>query len=109
MPQLTQPELRILSKLTPHTRAHALQLFTEVPLLRLTSGLRTADANKRAGGVPNSWHLKGRGTDWTGALYDLQLAAVIVWQLRVGHRCTGPEEVLLEDSGEPNQHLHVAW
>jgi uncharacterized protein YcbK (DUF882 family) len=109
MPTPSAAEHRILATLTPHTRAHALQLLAERPLLKVSSGRRTALRNRQVGGSPTSWHLQGRAVDFTGPRWDLAAAAGLAWALRVGHHCTGPEEVLLEDLGEPNQHLHVAW
>jgi uncharacterized protein YcbK (DUF882 family) len=109
MPTRTAREASILAGLTPHTRAHALQLLGERPLLQVSSGRRTALRNKQVGGSPTSWHLQGRAVDFTGDRWDLTRAAGLAWALRVGHHCTGPEEVLLEDLGLPNQHLHVAW
>lgn len=79
------------------------------PGLTLTSGRRTALGNRRVGGSPRSFHLKGRAIDATGPLPLLQAAAATAWAQRIGPACTGPEEVLLEDSGQANQHLHVAW
>jgi len=105
----TTTEQRILASLGPHTRAHALQLVREVPMLRLSSGRRTAARNRDVGGSPRSFHLRGRAVDFTGQHWDLARAAGVAWSLRVGPHCTGPEEVLLEDLGTPNQHLHVAW
>ena len=109
MPIRTPRELLILRGLTPHTRAHALQLLGEIPLLRLTSGRRSPKHNARVGGSPTSWHLKGRGVDFIGPQYDLAKASGLAWALRLGKGCTGPEEVLLEDLGLPGQHLHIAW
>lgn len=65
--------------------------------------------NKVVGGSPTSFHLRGRGVDFTGPEWDLVRAAGSAWALRMGPRCTGAEEVLLEDLGKANQHLHVAW
>ena len=47
--------------------------------------------------------------DLVGALPLLQAAAETAWAQRLSERCTGPEEVLIEDSNAPGQHLHVAW
>lgn len=102
-------DYRLLRTLTPHTRAHALQLLGEVPLLTVSSGRRSAQRNKAVGGSPTSWHLQGRAVDLIGPVWDLGRAAGLAWALRIGNACTGPEEVLLEDLGEPGQHLHVAW
>jgi hypothetical protein len=109
MPTRTARERTILRGLTPHTRAHVLQLLSEAPLLRITSGKRTAQRNRAVGGVANSFHLAGRAVDLTGPLWDLHRAAGLAWALRIGPTCTGPEEVLLEYSGTERQHLHVAW
>jgi hypothetical protein len=109
MPTRTPRERTILASLQPHTRHHALQLLSEVPLLRVSSGRRTALRNRAVGGAPNSFHLRGRAVDFTGPVWDLGHAAGLAWALRVGRNCTGPEEVLLEDLGTPNQHLHIAW
>lgn len=105
----TARELAIIRGLAPHTRAHVLLLLGVHPGLLVTSGRRTPLGNRRAGGSPSSWHLKGRAIDATGPLPLLQAAATTAWAQRLSGRCTGPEEVLLEDSGLPNQHLHLAW
>jgi uncharacterized protein YcbK (DUF882 family) len=105
----TPRELRLLATLTPHTRAHALQLLGECPLLTVSSGRRSPAHNRRVGGVPGSFHIKGRAVDFVGTHYDLVRASGIAWALRVGPTCTGPEEVLLERLDAPGQHLHVAW
>lgn len=65
--------------------------------------------NKRVGGAPNSFHIRGRAVDATGPLPLLQAAAETAWRQRLSGGCTGPEEVLVEDAGEVNQHVHVAW
>lgn len=109
MGALNLTSLRYLRTLTPHTRAHALQLLQTHPLLQVSSGRRSATHNARVGGVPHSWHLQGRAVDIVGPLFDLQRAADEAWKLRVGPSCTGPEEVLIEHSGQQGQHLHVAW
>lgn len=109
MPELSRASLRYIAQLTPHTRLHALQLLQDHPQLQVSSGLRSVEHNRRVGGVPTSWHLKGRAIDIVGPLVELQRAAEQAWKLRVGAHCTGPEEVLLEHSGLMGQHLHVAW
>lgn len=105
----TPTERRLLATLTPHTRAHADLILREFPLLVVTSARRSVQHNARVGGVPTSWHLKGRAIDVVGPHYDLVRAAGAAWAQRVGHGCTGPEEVLLEHLDAPGQHLHLAW
>jgi hypothetical protein len=99
-----------LASLGPHTRRHAEQLIWEVGApLRVSSAKRTARRNRAVGGSPTSFHLRGRAVDLTGDRDTLVRAAGLAWALRVGKGCTGPEEVILEGLGTPNQHLHVAW
>lgn len=99
-----------LATLGPHTRRHAEQLLWEVGApMRVSSARRTAAKNRAVGGVPNSFHLRGRAVDFTGDRDTLVRAAGLAWALRVGKGCTGPEEVILEGLGTRNQHLHVAW
>ncbi len=105
----TPRELGILRGLDRHTRAHVLLLLGVHPGLTLTSGRRTRVGNLRVGGASNSWHLRGRAIDATGPLTILQAAGLTAWQQRLSSQCTGPEEVLLEYSGTPRQHLHCAW
>lgn len=109
MPALNARSTRLLNTLTPHAKAHARQLLSIYPLLQVSSARRSPAHNKRVGGSPTSWHMQGRAVDIVGPLFDLRLAADDAWRLRVGSGCTGPEEVLLEHSGLPGQHLHVAW
>lgn len=109
MPSRPASERHFLVRLTPHTRRHVVQLLAERPLLRVSSGYRSPARNARVGGSPTSYHLRGRAVDLVGPTHDLVQAAGLVWALRLGPTCTGPEEVLLEDLGRPNQHLHVAW
>ncbi len=99
----------MLRDLTPHTRAHVLQLLGERPLLRISSGRRTPLRNRQVGGSPTSWHLRGRAVDLVGPHWDLVQAAGLAWALRLGQNCTGPEEVLLEKVGQRGEHLHIAW
>lgn len=99
-----------LGKLGPHTRRHAEMLLWEMgPVIRVSSTLRTPLRNRAVGGAPNSFHLRGRAVDFVGDAVSLHRAAAMAWSQRVGTGCTGPEEVLLEDLGRANQHLHVAW
>ncbi len=105
----TPRELDIIRGLHRHTRAHLLLLLGVHSGLTLTSGRRSPLGNRRVGGVPKSWHLVGRAVDLGGPLVTLQAASKTAWQQRLGAYCTGPEEVLLERSGQPGQHLHVAW
>ena len=109
MPSRTRRERFLLRGLTPHTRAHVMQLLAEVPLLTITSGRRSAARNKQVGGSPRSFHLRGRAVDLVGPRFDLVRAAGLAWALRVGAGCTGPEEVLLEKLDQPGEHLHIAW
>jgi uncharacterized protein YcbK (DUF882 family) len=109
MRKLTRNERYRLMGLGPHTRKHVMWLLSEYPNLSLSSGRRSHTVNRRVGGSPTSFHLRGRAADFTGPLWDLQHAARACWTQRLGPNCSGPEEVLLEDSGQPNQHLHVAW
>jgi hypothetical protein len=77
--------------------------------MKVTSTRRTPLRNRQVGGSPTSFHLRGRAVDFTGDQTTLVRAAGLAWALRVGPRCSGPEEVLLEYLGTPRQHLHVAW
>ncbi len=99
-----------LARLGPHTRRHAEQLLWEVGApMTVTSTRRTPQKNRAVGGSPRSFHLRGRAVDFAADRDTLVRAAGLAWALRVGRGCTGPEEVILEDLGKPNQHLHVAW
>ena len=59
--------------------------------------------------MPNSFHLRGRAADFGAEEHTLIEAARTARTLRVGARCTGPEEVVLEKLRQPGMHLHVAW
>ena len=109
MPPLDYRSLAKIRGLAPHAQRHARQLLQLHPLLQVTSGYRSVAHNRRVGGSVTSFHVRRRAVDIIGPLHDLQVAAQEAWGLRIGPDCTGPEEVLLEDSGEPGQHLHVAW
>lgn len=98
--------------LTSHCALHAAALTRAKPGLRVTSGRRSAEENRRIGGSPTSYHLQGRAIDLAGSLSDLIDARAIARDQRVTAWCTGPEEVLLEGPNDPHStglHLHVAW
>ena len=105
----TAHELGLIVDLAPHTRAHLLVLLGVHPSLVVTSGRRSVAGNRRAGGSPTSFHLRGRAVDLDGPLALLQSAADVAWKQRITHACTGPEEVLLERVGRVGEHLHIAW
>jgi len=109
VPALTYRSLRLIRTLTPHAAKHAHQLLQMHPLLQVSSGRRSARWNSSVGGSPSSFHLLGRAVDIVGPEHDLVHAAGEAWSLRIGPRCTGPEEVLLEYLGTRRAHLHVAW
>lgn len=109
MPPLNGTSLRLIRTLDRHTQSHARQLLQLHPLLQVTSARRSVSRNRAVGGSPSSWHLQGRAIDIVGPQLDLERAAGDAWRLRLGPRCTGPEEVLLEFLGTPRAHLHVAW
>jgi uncharacterized protein YcbK (DUF882 family) len=109
MPTLSPQSLRKVRTLAPHAQHHALQLVSEFPLLQVSSAYRSARHNARVKGSPTSFHIRRRAADFIGPDHDLQRAADRAWTLRVGPRCTGPEEVLLEFWGTRRAHLHVAW
>lgn len=92
-----------------HTARHLAFLLARHPGLVVTSGRRTAAENRRVGGVPDSFHLRGRAVDMVAPLPVLLDAAETAKEMRVSRTCTGPEEVLLEYPRTRRQHLHVAW
>lgn len=69
--------------------------------LRVSSGYRDPDRNRRAGGVPNSNHLTGRAGDFVGSAKAMHEAAA--WA-----RANGAREVLVHNAGS-GMHLHVSW
>lgn len=98
-----------LALLGPHTRQHATGLLLAFPTLHITSSYRTPARNAAVGGVPNSFHTRRRAIDVVGPLTTLRAARDWARRQRVGPRCTGPEEVLLQYVGTRRQHLHLAW
>lgn len=80
---------------------YAQQIQQRFPGLRFSSGYRDPVHNARVGGVPNSWHLKGRALDFSGSAKDMRNAAA--WA-----RQNGAREVLVHNAGS-GTHLHVAW
>ncbi len=103
-PRLSAKEWSIINGLTAHTRVHALALLAVNPELRPTSGRRSPERNRAVGGVPGSYHLRGRACDFGGSRQAIRHALLDANVQRVSPRCTGPEEAL--DEGD---HLHVAW
>lgn len=99
---------QLLREMTPHAREHARWVLAHVRGLTLTSTRRSARRNRAVGGVPNSFHLTGRAADFSGSAEALAAGAAYARKSRIGPRCTGPEEVLIHDSGS-GVHLHVAW
>lgn len=90
--------------LSAHTLLHLERLREAHPGLVVTSGRRTPQHNRDVGGVPSSYHLRGRAIDIAGSPRFRQAVAATAWSQRVSRRCTGPEEVI--DEGD---HLHIAW
>ena len=93
-----------LRGLTPHACLHARRLLAVHRNLVVTSGLRSPERNRAVGGVPGSFHLKGRAIDVVGSRALLEAAAATARAQRVTAQCTGPEEVVMEED-----HLHLAW
>ena len=87
-----------------HTRLHVERLLGAVSGLRITSGRRSPERNRAVGGVPGSYHLRGRAVDLVGSPQALTRAASVAKIQRVSPHCTGPEEVIRE-----SDHLHIAW
>lgn len=88
-------------KLHSSVVGYAQQIARLFPTLRFTSGYRDPIHNRRVGGVPRSYHLKGRAMDWVGPARDMQAARE--WALAHGAR-----EALIHNAGS-GTHLHVAW
>ena len=89
--------------LLANVASNAAQLQKRFPGLRLTSGYRDPAHNARVGGVPNSYHTKGRAVDFGGSAKDMAAGAAYA-------RTTGAREVLVHKVAKGGGvHLHVAW
>ncbi len=82
-------------------QGYGTRLMQQFPGLRFTSGYRDPAHNRAVGGVPNSWHTKGRAIDFSGSAKDMANGAA--WA-----RSNGANEVLVHNVGS-GQHLHAAW
>lgn len=69
--------------------------------LRVSSGYRDPDRNRRVGGSPTSYHLTGRAADFVGTSADMNAAAAYA-------RANGAREVLIHNAGS-GVHLHIGW
>jgi hypothetical protein len=76
-------------------------LAAAVPGLRVSSGYRTPEQNRRANGVSDSAHLRGTASDFVGSMDALQRGAA--WA-----RANGARQVLIHNAGS-GVHLHVSW
>src|SRR5438128_2473925 len=111
------PELALmLAELEPHARAHVLRVLERFPRVHLTSGRRSPERNRAVGGVPGSYHVRGRAADFGGSSDDLARVAQFIVRDRVGRGCTGPEECWVEGRGpqrvggsSTGPHVHAAW
>ncbi len=101
---LTEKHWTILQDLESHARVHAICLLAACPDLRPTSGRRSPVRNRAVGGVPSSYHLRGRACDFGGSREAIRRGLTIARAQVVTPGCTGPEEAI--DEGD---HLHVAW
>lgn len=79
----------------------AQQLLAKHPSLKVVSGHRDAQQNKRENGVDRSWHLKGRAVDLKGPIKDMYEAAATA-------KLSGAAEALVHNAGN-GMVLHVAW
>lgn len=86
--------------LTDDSKTWTQRTLGQFPGLRFSSGHRTPEQNKRANGVPNSRHLTGKATDFSGSEKDMQAAAA--WAKSQGAK------VLIHDAGS-GRHLHIEW
>ena len=102
--------LRRTWSLTEHAAMHTAVLLAGSGGLTISSGWRSPERNRAVGGVPGSFHLKGRAVDFTGPAGVLYAAARYARASRVSPSCTGPEEVLVHSvPGGGGLHLHCAW
>ena len=90
--------------LTEHAARHLHGLLSHFPGVRVTSGRRTPEHNRRVGGVENSFHLSGRAVDVVVPASARSAFIEHAKAQRVSPSCTGPEEVIRE-----SDHIHLAW
>lgn len=84
-------------RLTPGTAAQVHAWLHGHQGVRITSGYRSPETNRRVGGSPNSYHLRGRAV-------DVVAGPELLKHLRQTAKKYGAVEVILE-----SDHLHVAF
>jgi hypothetical protein len=95
-----EPDHPGFAGLTDESKVWSRQVLGRFPGLRFSSGHRTEEQNRRANGVPNSKHLTGKATDFSGSEKEMQAAAE--WAKSQGAK------VLIHDAGS-GRHLHISW
>lgn len=73
---------------------------TLIPGARFTSGLRTTDQNRSAGGAPNSFHLRGQAVD---------IAPPAGVSLQDFRRQLESQGVAVKELLDEGDHWHIAW